>query len=129
MLLSHYGKSTLGMKLLRTIIPLLLAERSFFLFFLNTKDNEIVNRTIFYRMTIKLLSYHWTGVAISYRCHMYFWTENISHLFLPKIHLKDVPLNKGHICPRAPIGPRLVNWPIASSMYSRGTPHTMSIRK
>lgn len=39
------------------------------------------------------------------------------------------PLNKGQICPKAPIGPRPVYCPIANSMNNIGIPHTINIKK
>lgn len=40
-----------------------------------------------------------------------------------------LPLNSGQIWESAPIGPLLVNWPTASSIYSNGIPHIMRMRK
>lgn len=39
------------------------------------------------------------------------------------------PFNMGHNFDIAPIGPLLVNWPIANSMYSSGMPQKSIIRK
>lgn len=39
------------------------------------------------------------------------------------------PLNNGHSCPMAPIGPRPVYCPTANSMNNIGTPHTNNIMK
>lgn len=41
----------------------------------------------------------------------------------------EIPLNNGQHCPTAPITPRPVNCPIASSMNSSGIPQMKSVMK